>query len=837
MTSSFGNVIGTPRDRLPETGDNYARVEPDLTDAVNNEITKQQADTTEFYNQMVEIEKLKQQNFNDNLSGIADLLGSAVKFKDQLDADKEGREQLRDSKNLYKDKIKAINLADAEKRGEVLSAADTAFLLDARKRDKKAQELLNLKFTANTEEIGIKEFRTKTNTIVGGLSTYALNANLKDQNTEQEADLLTDKGLQSAVASAFLNAKRLGINVRGREFKMYFTRELYPKLIEKKEELLNAWESDNFRTFETKRTKRTDKYIATELSTAATNYKVDDPTTIVNLNDENTGLLTRLGYDFTDKFENPKDGINYLVDRVVALGNSGELSRYEIEFFKQNARFKHSDGRKELVTFKELGNKSDQARWGKALDTAMQATTRQTSEIVGTIKSTLEAEMRNRRGNNPDGELTDIDRIEIQAMGNKMARAERLEINNSYFPDGLLGDTTVSSGGERYSAKVGKADPLLGKVNITKDWVGVKRESGMNTTSLSSIETIEATKALGDLTSKVESAMSMDTNLTLDSAIAKFYPSVLADLAAGKYKDDYDFLVPTTPVDIRADQTTIKSDLNSVINQTGFISIHEKRGLENLAKYIEGGLQGEFPRYFEKVARGLNMTPREYAIARLKATGGIDANNKLIKNPLDKYGLTIEDRDYLLSFPNSTKNLTVLNGDDNVSKEAEMLKIFHDAAGNRKDDQYQAPPNVLNYRNRVGGDKKTVGELYDLAKKGADKFGRYNFSTQEFIDIVDKAGISKDAIFNEDTQSFMVIGLMRLQANKSNSITGAVTEGRNDWRRLTNLNIQEQEAVLQFFPNLRGMPNNEFQNLQADVAKAILDSVTTRDEYKDLVTP
>ena len=44
MTSSFGTVIGTPRDRLPEglSETNYDRVTPDLSEAVN----KHGADTT-----------------------------------------------------------------------------------------------------------------------------------------------------------------------------------------------------------------------------------------------------------------------------------------------------------------------------------------------------------------------------------------------------------------------------------------------------------------------------------------------------------------------------------------------------------------------------------------------------------------------------------------------------------------------------------------------------------------------------------------------------------------------------------------------------------------------
>ena len=71
----------------------------------------------------------------------------------------------------------------------------------------------------------------------------------------------------------------------------------------------------------------------------------------------------------------------------------------------------------------------------------------------------------------------------------------------------------------------------------------------------------------------------------------------------------------------------------------------------------------------------------------------------------------------------------------------------------------------------------------------------------------------------------MAVELVRVQANKSNSIMGALTEADSDWRRLSNLNEIEKAAVLRFFPTLRGMPMNQFQNLQQDIALVFLDEI------------
>ena len=59
MTSSFGNLVGTERDALPNIANtNYTNTEPDLTDSVNAQIDANIQDTREFYDEMAKIQKL-----------------------------------------------------------------------------------------------------------------------------------------------------------------------------------------------------------------------------------------------------------------------------------------------------------------------------------------------------------------------------------------------------------------------------------------------------------------------------------------------------------------------------------------------------------------------------------------------------------------------------------------------------------------------------------------------------------------------------------------------------------------------------------------------------------
>ena len=59
MTSSFGNLVGTERDEIPNISNtNYAETEPDLTDSVNAQIDANIQDTQVFYERLGEIQKL-----------------------------------------------------------------------------------------------------------------------------------------------------------------------------------------------------------------------------------------------------------------------------------------------------------------------------------------------------------------------------------------------------------------------------------------------------------------------------------------------------------------------------------------------------------------------------------------------------------------------------------------------------------------------------------------------------------------------------------------------------------------------------------------------------------
>ena len=110
------------------------------------------------------------------------------------------------------------------------------------------------------------------------------------------------------------------------------------------------------------------------------------------------------------------------------------------------------------------------------------------------------------------------------------------------------------------------------------------------------------------------------------------------------------------------------------MNQKGFISLDHKRALDQLYDYYESGFSLPFPQYFKKVTHGTNVMPHEFAIATYKANFPGDASN--MKNPETFFDLTEEQQRFLYLRKNQTKNVTLLNSDDDVEAEEKMFNAL-----------------------------------------------------------------------------------------------------------------------------------------------------------------
>ena len=156
---------------------------------------------------------------------------------------------------------------------------------------------------------------------------------------------------------------------------------------------------------------------------------------------------------------------------------------------------------------------------------------------------------------------------------------------------------------------------------------------------------------------------------------------------------------------------------------------------------------------------------------------------------------------------------------------AEYLTMLSEKRGGQSANQFEFSRNgnssVRQNLNSLDG-----RQVVDLAKAGSDNFGMYNMSTDMILDL-DRLGlIDYNKPFNEDAQSFAVISLMAMKANrKSNAIRGAITNDTKDFGKLIKLTKEEQDVVNTVFPNLTQNYFAQFQNLEAEVAKILISDI------------
>jgi len=826
MTSSFSNLVGTERDRIPDLPvSNYASTEANMEEAVNNQIDENIKDQERFFKELGDIEALKAQNFFDNLSSLNQLVGSVAQFQEARERNREARETLKFAKNLYETKQNEF-LEFEEKKLDMNDAQKEAALREMAGGDPQIYEFLKARYAPDLEQLESNDFRRGYNDFaVSGFKNRSKARNLLNKATRLEAVEGADDIIENIVTKYFIDAKAKGLNVQSRDLRRHFLKELYPALVKAKEDTLNTWDRVSTNNY----LKNVDREVDNLIISTVNSKNADTQEYDGIYDDDEVGLIQLV---MNKKGLTKKQALNHIIERISA--NKGFLETAGISHFMNKAKFRHSGQQgkvSEGYMNSGIGTQGEIDGNIKYLNDVISEAVKGNDKLYNTeVKASQERVRQLELQGLPETEYN-MAIAEEQALFFRKLKSLGLE-SYSITPSHLLKDETSGVGNESYSNRVGRGNKIFDIVNVEKDFVtklrAAQRDPNLELTSLQ--KNVQVKSAEYELTQKVNERMAGDQNLTLEAALQLEYPKVLEKLLAGDYSAQVDITRPTLPVDIRNDQTFLKNNgVDATMNQKKFVSLDEQRALDQLYDYYESGFKTPFPQYFRSVTHGTNVMPHEYALARFKAMFPGDTSN--MKNPETFFDLTEEEQRFLYLRKNQTKNLNLLNNDDNTEIEAKMLNSLKVTDNS----SYYRDPNSNPFTApRVKLETMTVADAYRKAKAGATDFGMYKISAQELIEVVEAGGIRVDDVMDEDTQNAIVFGLMRIQANKSNSIMGALVDADKDWRRLTNLSDTERTQVLQFFPNLRGMKNNQFQNLQGDINEIILDNVKTQKTNKYL---
>tara|TARA_R100000315_G_scaffold31048_1_gene12490 strand:- start:1147 stop:3939 length:2793 start_codon:yes stop_codon:yes gene_type:complete len=831
MTSSFGNIIGTQRDEIPKPIiPNYAQTEPNLEEAVNEEITKNQADLKQFGEELAQIAELKSKNFFDNLSSLETLVSKVSDFTEAREANREARETRKKFRQISKDSKQRVldyqfRLQDADE------AEKEALLRELSNEDPVAFELLKAQYFPDVEELDFQKTKDKfTSLVPSGYNTYIEGESIYDQNTEAAAELISENGIELVLTNFYLELSRKGIDINSGQVQRYVNSTLLPRLIKERESALRTWNQGSYNRYTARRNAKVTELIVDTFNTSeevTTTDEFGQTTTVVN---------------YTGLFDAPKGegGLFEILQNKLDIRTKAEVVAYianlapqiasrldigGIEHFLNTATFYDDNTGKTVEGYVNSNFSNEGVRRGNVnlLNDLKSKIIKGDDVVFSNLNKKYEQEIRDFKAAN-NGKIT-LGQLAVfeSRYYNELAQ---LGLNTDISaPSFFTGDETSSQGTESYSTKVGNANALANKMQFKKDWEQLLKNDQNPFPSLDANQLLAIPGAEAELARRIDLMMEQE-GVSLDQAFVTHYNTVLEELKDGKFDITVDRLRITSPTDITNDINASKANSSEWLGNEVTNSVFEKRGLFQYIKYADGNFKGEFPAYLTALGNAHGMTGRQYAIMRLRALGLLSENNNFAENPEDKLQLSDKDKKFLYLNSNATKNLQLLNiSDENRSNEKLMLEQLKN--GNSVE-YFEGKGLISSLLDNLGSGQtiRTVEEVYNLAKNGnATNFGLYGFSAEELIAAVDSGAISKDADFNEDTQSLMAVELVRVQANKSNSIMGAVTEADKDWRRLSDLNEIEKSAVLRFFPTLRGMPMNQFQNLQQDIALVFLDDI------------
>lgn len=846
MTSSFANVVGTPRDQLPDISKtNYLQTDADMTEATNNEIEKAKKDAEEFYNQMIRIRELQQKNFNDNLQGLVNFSKSAAQFVEAREAGKEARElnqKRKDDLALHRKKF-----IDSEGKFKL---RDAAFSLQLRKDSKvnpdefgkSAANLLRIRNADTVSDLTERQMKSEmTENGFNAFNKVLTESNFLLLDSQDDAIDLYNSVEDIFLTRMILQAKAFGMS--DKEFDRFYLKTIAPEMEKRKEAKLQRWESVSNSRAESNLNKKVRNHIVDVIkSRTQPGQDVKEGEAVIPNMDELVKYV-----QLEKGFDTELEAHNYLVAEVATMVSSGlnGMDDTDALFLLNEAKFTHS-ATGQATTLANSNFKSTRANsrnLQNAIDSFRRDPDKDKESAKNKFDETMDEVFNQFDGNPPSG-----------VVFNLMAQWRDIPVlKGEDFPDKLKTALTREQTGANFGdhPSAGKSQDQIYRARQDMETamkVIAGKLQGKEEGKLTQPMKFQIDAAVGDLRAKVKLATD-GTNMSEGEAVEKFLPSVIEKLQEGGYKDFYKSKILTTATDYANDRNDLIND-KSLLNNSKFNSVYEKEALRQMNRFLQSG--GPMPEYFDEVLKGVKIRQAdgtflngiEYAIERLKATGGMDKDTGLLTYKEDYAELTPED--YAEVGQGGTSNQTktysfiqkdkesaakMLNGFAKERQRQSILKRHRTELSDQENDDYFKKPTdrIVGVIPSLRLTDYNIESVYRMAKQGYTDFGRYGFTAEEIISVVDSGaldGMANDR-FTEDYQSYVMLAIIRNRANRSSDISGAQTEAQN-WRRLTNLGPKEQDAVLAIFPKLRTMPMSQFQNLQADVANVIITEAEQR---------
>ena len=846
MASSFQNVVGTPRDAVPDISNtNYLKTSADMTKAVNEDSDERIKDTKDFFNQLIELEELAASKFDKRLGAIESLAGDIGTIrKRRLAKEADGlTKQFLDKQRLqFQEQITKV--VDATEDDNAFQEALGLGEIDRDTNLKFAEKLdLSLGYIPNetlegklSEHMSYYVSQGRPMIVGDVLERY----NSSSATSQAEFTQLRQRTLNSVYRTVIYNWLASG----GDPSDPRLERRLFEKVLPVYNKQLDTAQKKFIYDLEQTQKDERERVIDSRITNAVLKSKVNFY--------GKEGIVSAVA---AEKNIGKPEAQDYVYSRVGVLVNKNVLEPDEALRIIDELPFTPTN--EPDKTYKNVDEYLDKI---KNKDSVFYAKANGRVETLRKVIRDKKKEKDQIAKDTSDVKLAEYERDEIEPLveASENGTLEMSQIRSLYeelveAPWYIEGYTKIPKRLEAFHNKTHTGGVRDKQVVLAQEF------SSEIVEALEGIEllykekkTIEAKADLGRTDAKAVRRLQAEFQKLLYGENGKDLEALKMAIGSNQYtfqqrvdeiEEDllkrFDAIIKDPPIIPLGQATRNTLELRDQVNKNRDL-LYSKTALQgedinSLFDFLNTGGQRnkELQNYYKNARFRVieeDGTVRvlggyEAAEFRGRELGIYDQKGKRLMN---FHAKILKDYKAVNNVENKTTAQKVLNAFSG-GKGEKMTEFLTQHAISRSGGTTMVEDNTYTYKSRSGFTstrdnvtRMNGARIVALAEGGSTGFGRYRLSSENIIDLHKKGMINLNKEFTEDQQSLAVINLMALNANRTNSISGAVTEETKNFRKLTNFTSDELELINKTFPNLSENYFAQFQNLESEVAQLIL---------------
>jgi len=872
MSSSYGNVVGTPRDEIPDISKtNYDRTSPNLDESVNKNID---TTTQNVRDESRRLERIfeEQRTLPDLARLVDETLGKVVQFRDASEKKKKAVEYINEAEAS---RLDAAGRLEKKRQADELAEENAKLEGTLINEYKDTGDVAALDFynatVASSDKTTLRKFGEDLfPQLTGGLTNYVEEKGLNGVNTMNEGVEIYDQGFELMTTSLLYHYEEAGYDIDSKQFKDEWNQVIYPKLLAKKERDLLSLERKLAANADT----RNDKAVSDDISNILQNAT---PGQIDTLKTDKMISTIKIRYGFPDTPQGDKDALLKLfsiVSESVRTGDGAftpaDLNTLEDEmlfFEKSSGTYKTFEdlkiGGPKDQTKQAITNANLRARDAYNVDPTEELNIRYNDFITNTIEPVKE-KYRELGIEVDPGEVMVLQKKFKQLFPGEPVPTDILNLQSKQFTSSKYGSYPNAGQPTQYATELGLVErAYIDYFNALPENEGKNKIT--KASQLPGDHQILLSMAKGDLIEGLNLGLANETGRDKRITKNEVTKDIIDNISTQKYKlsDVKNEAEDVTLKDAITYSEQVKAD-PTLIDSDKAINVQEKAVLSDTLNAV---LDGDFARvsgFWDEIAKRDKRFTSGYdaAVYRLLKTGGLrlDENSGTYQIVRDRtyYDLSEEDKLILANSPNDPAKFGVFYF--NKDKTKSLLNSMRSAE--MVDGELEYVPDGRYYLTRANGtvvvrndgENRSANQL--LNYYGSDRFGRYGFSRDDLLTIKryqEAKGIvllDFNDKFDENFQTNAAAILMKIGQSTRNDIRGLGIANDKGVYSLPGISEDDRKILSTVFEDLYKVDfslgwdshsdalNNLFigEAEKATIAdKEYLNSMVTKDMFRDFL--